>query len=121
MNDYAVFDGRTATLAAGDTSVDVVGVPPDKTLRATRLNIANHSGALARVRLWDAFTDSEGNVHDAETNPILLADHALNIDESLESVSEAGLFKAIGTVIAQSTSAGAAPDDVSVGVWGWFE
>lgn len=121
MDGKPPFDGRNATITAPNASVDVLAVPDDRVFVAKRVNLANHSGAAARIRLWDSFTDSDGTVHDAAQNPVLLLDAALANGASLEIISEEGIFKAIGTVIAQSTQAGAAPNDVTAGAWGSFE
>ena len=115
------FDGRNATITALNASVNVLAVPNDKLFVAKRVNLANHSGLPARIRMWDSFTDSSGTVHDATQNPVLLVDEALQDGESLELISEEGIFKAIGTVIARSTQAGADPNDVTAGAWGTFE
>ena len=121
MSDRAPFHGRAATLAAANTSVDVVAIPDTRTLKATHVNLANNNPAPSRIRLWDSFTDSDGNVHDATTNPVLLLDMTLAAGESVSLGSVGGLFKAIGTVIARATQAAADPDDVTVGVFGEFE
>lgn len=117
----APFDGRNATITAPDTSVDVVEVPEDKVMKVTRFHVSNNNSASARVRFWDEFTDSDGDVHDATTNPILLADYNVQPGETLEVASELGLAKAIGKVIARSTVAAADPEDVTAGAWGVFE
>jgi hypothetical protein len=115
------FDGRNGTITAPNTSVSLVAVPDDRVFVAQRVNLANHSGLPARIRMWDSFTDSDGAVHDAIQNPVLLLDEALQDGESIELLSQEGIFKAIGTVIARSTQAGADPNDVTAGAWGVFE
>ncbi|MFC1936023.1 hypothetical protein ACFLX9_04670 [Chloroflexota bacterium] len=117
----APFDGRNATITAPDTSVDVVEVPEDRVMRITRFHVSNNNPSAARVRFWDEFTDSDGDVHDAVTNPVLLADYNVQPGETVDVSSELGLAKAIGKVIAQSTVAGADPNDVTAGAWGVFE
>lgn len=121
MPEPTPFDGRSATIIAADTSTDVTAIPEDKVMVAKRVNLANHQGVASRIRIWDSFTDSDSTVHDATTNPILLLDHLLNANESMEILSDSGIFKAIGTIIARATAAGADPNDVTVGVWGSFE
>ena len=115
------FDGRNATITVANTSVNVLVVPNDRLFVAKRVNLANHSGLPTRVRMWDGFTDSDGTVHDATQNPVLLLDEELLDGESMELISEEGIFKAIGTIIARSTQAGADPNDVTAGAWGSFE
>ena len=117
----APFDGRNATITAPDTSVDVVEVPEDRVFKITRFHVSNNNPSAARVRFWDEFTDSDGDVHDATTNPVLLGDYNVQPGETVDVSSELGLAKAIGKVIAQSTVAGADPDDVTAGAWGVFE
>ena len=117
----APFDGRNATITAPNASVDVVAVPEERVFKITRFHVSNSNPAAARVRFWDEFTDSDGDVHDAATNPVLLADYNVQPGESLDVTAETGLAKAIGKVIARSTVAGAAPNDVTAGAWGVFE
>lgn len=121
MDSIFPFDGRADVIVAADTSLDLVVVPEDRIFLIKRFHATNHNGAAARVRFWDSFTDSSGNVHDAVTNPILLADFQLLAGEGVEVPSEGGLAKAIGTVIARSTVGAADPNDVVVGAWGTFE
>ncbi len=115
-------DGRNATIVAADAAGEqaVVAVPENKTFVIKRFHLANSSAAQARVRFWDAFTDSDSVVHDPDTEPVLLGDFILAVGESRDVVSVEGLAKAIGTMVARSTSAGADPNDVTAGAWGEF-
>ena len=111
----------SATITAPDTSVDVVAAPEDKVMRITRFHVSNNNAAATRVRFYDEFTDSEGDLHDATTDPVLLGDYNVQPGETVSETSEMGLAKAIGKVIARATAAGADPDDVTAGAWGVFE
>ena len=117
----APFDGRNASITAPDTSVDVVVIPEDRVMKVTRFHISNNNAAASRVRFFDEFTDSDGNIHDATTDPILLGDYNVQPGETISETAETGLAKAIGKVIARATVAGADPNDVTAGAWGVFE
>ena len=117
----APFDGRAVVITAANTSVTVTPEIEDKVLKIKRFHVSNHNAAAARVRFWDNFTDSGGAVHDATTNPIILADYNVQPGETLEIISEGGLAKAIGAVIARSTVAAADPNDIVAGAWGDYE
>lgn len=117
----APFDGRNASIVAADTPVNVVDIPEDKTFRITHFLMSNYNAAVARVRFWDSFTDSDGTVHDSTTNPILLGDYNLQPGETFSDTSEIGIAKALGVVIAEATVGAAFPNDVIAGAWGLFE
>ena len=122
MDDHQpVFDGRNATIVAPNASTNVVVVPEAKVMLIKRFHVTNNNAVAARVRFWDSFTDSGGTLHDAVTNPVLLADIRALPNETIDLTSSAGLAKAIGTVIARSTQAAADPNDVTAGAWGTFE
>jgi len=115
-------DGRNATIVAPDAGgqQEVVAVPENKVFVIKRFHMANHSANRARIRFWDVFTDSDGTDHDPDNEPVLLGDYVIEKNESRDIVSEEGLAKAIGTVVARSTSAGAPDNDVTAGAWGEF-
>ena len=73
----APFDGRNATIVAAATEVNVVDVPEDRVFKITRFHVSNNNPVATRVRFFDLFTDSDGDVHDSTTNPILLGDFNL--------------------------------------------
>ena len=120
MLPQAPFDGRNETITVL-TAVDIVDIPEDKTFRITRFHISNNNAAATRVRFFDRFSDSSGNLHDEATNPILLGDYNLQPGETVSDSSELGLAKALGVVIALATVAAAFPNDVIAGAWGLFE
>ena len=117
----APFDGRNETITAADTPVSIVDVPEDKIFRITRFLISNNNAGATRVRFFDSFTDSSGNVHDSTTNPILLGDYNLQPGETVSDSSEIGIAKCLGVLLAEATVAGAFPADVIAGAWGLFE
>ncbi len=121
MLPQAPFDGRNATIVAADTPVNVVDIPEDKVFRITHFHMSNNNAAATRVRFFDSFTDSDGNVHDSTTNQILLGDYNLQPGETTSDSSEIGIAKALGVVIVEATVAGAFPNDVIAGAWGVFE
>ena len=121
MLPQAPFDGRNATIVAADTPTNVVDIPEDKVFRITHFHMSNNNPAATRVRFFDSFTDSDGNVHDSTTNQILLGDYNLQPGETTSDSSEIGIAKALGVVIAEATVAGAFPNDVTAGAWGLFE
>jgi hypothetical protein len=117
----APFDGRNASIVAANIDTNVVDVPEDKTFRITRFKVSNNNAAATRVRFWDTFTDSSGNVHSTVLNPIVLGDYNVQPGETLSDGSALGVAKAIGVVVAQATVAAAFPADVTAGAWGLFE
>ncbi len=120
MLPQAPFDGRNETIDVL-TAVDIVDIPEDKTFRITRFLISNNNPAATRVRFFDGFTDSSGNVHDSTTNQILLGDYNVQPGETISDIADLGLAKALGLVIVEATVAAAFPDDVVAGAWGLFE
>ena len=117
----APFDGRATNIVAASTSVTVTPEVEGKVFKITRFFASNHNAVAARVRFWDSFTDSDGLVHDATTNPVLLADYNVQPNETVDMESAVGLAKAIGAVIARSTVGAADPNDVAVGAFGLYE
>ena len=114
--------GNTANVVAADTDTTVLIVPQTKEMNVKRVNINNQNAAVARVRIFDTFTedDTGSTVHSTTVNPIVLFDEAVQPGESLELLAENGLAPAIGTIVARSTVGAADPNDVAVGVWGDF-
>ena len=110
--------GRATAIVVADTDADIVTTPTGKEFRITRLLLSNNGAAVCRVRLWDTFTETDGTVHSSTVNPVPLEDRNLAADETVEIVTEEGIVTALGTVVAQSTVAGAFPNDVVLGVWG---
>ncbi len=115
--------GRLISIVAAGAGgeLPLIFVPRNKVFKPTLLEINNRSGMLARVRGWDTFTDSQGVVHSSAANPVPLFDHTLAIGESISLDYTQKGKKALGTVVVQSDQAGAAPNDVPVGLWGEFE
>ena len=114
--------GVTVNIVAADTDTTVMTVPQTKEMNVKRVNINNQNAVVARVRIFDTFTedDTGATVHSTTVNPIVLFDEALQPGESLELLSENGLATAIGTIVARSTVGAADPNDVAVGVYGDF-
>lgn len=114
--------GNTANIVAADTDTTVLIVPQTKEMKITRAAFNNQNAGVARVRVFDTFTedDDANTVHSSTVNPIVLFDEALQPGESLELLMESGLATGIGTLVARSTVGGADPNDVAVGLFGEF-
>lgn len=113
--------GRAASIVAADTDVVITAEVTSKEFKITRMLLSNNGPVAVRVRLWDVFTDTSGDVHSSTVNPILIEDRNLLSDETVELLEADGLVTVAGGVTAQSTVGAAFPDDVIVGVWGEFE
>jgi len=110
--------GRAASVVAADTDVSIVTTPTGKEFIITRMLLSNNGPAACRVRLWDAFTESDTTVHSSAVNPVPIEDRNLQSGETVEILAEEGIVTALGTVVAQATVAAAFPNDVVVGAWG---
>ncbi len=108
-------------IVANDTDVTVLVLPGEKTLRATQLSVSNQNPVAVRFRLWDTFTDSAGVVHSSTADEVKLRDMELQPGETVELSNENGLFTAIGTIVAQSDIAAAAPSHIAVSLAGRLE
>ena len=119
----AAIRGRSTPVVAVDTDTNVIAVPTGKEFRCTRVLLSNNGVAATRVRVWDTFTEVDGTVHSTSLNEIVVVDRNLNGDETAEPLADilSGLFTGLGTLVAQATVAGAFPNDVTVGLWGFFE
>lgn len=113
--------GRAAAIVAADTDVVITAEVTSKEFKVTRMLLSNNGAVAVRVRLWDVFTDTAGDVHSSTVNPILIEDRNLIADETVEILDESGIVTVAGGVTAQSTVGAAFPNDVIVGVWGEFE
>ena len=119
----AAVRGRSVPVVAADTDTNVVQTPTAKEFRCTRYLVSNNGAAATRVRVFDTFTDVGGGVHTSGALTIVLIDRILAAGETVEVIADilSGLFTAMGLLVAQATVAGAFPNDVTVGCWGFFE
>lgn len=108
-------------IVAADADTNLLQVVTEKTFKATGLRISNQNAAVARVRIWDTFTDSGGAVHSTAALEVKKWDAELQPGETAVITDEEGIFDAIGLLIAQSSVGAAAPNHVAVGISGKME
>lgn len=115
--------GRSVPIVAADTDTNILVTPVAKEFRCTRYLVSNNGGAPTRVRVFDTFTDSDGNVHTTAALTVVHIDRILAAGETAEVLADilSGIFTGMGTLIAQATVAGAFPADITAGCWGYFE
>lgn len=107
-------------VVAADTDVSLLDVPVEKSFMAKGLRISNQNAAVARVRIWDTFTDSAGVVHTSIANEVKKWDAELQPGETAVIDDGEGIFDAIGLLVVQSSVGAAAPNHVSFGISGQF-
>ncbi len=105
--------------AATDTSL--LQVITEKTFKATGLRISNQNPAVARVQIWDTFTDSAAVVHTSVANEVKKWDAEVQPGETQVIDDPEGIFDAIGLLVARSSVGAAAPNHVAIGISGKFE
>ena len=108
-------------IVAADTDTNLLQVVTEKTWIATGLRISNQNAAVARVRIWDTFTDSGATVHSTAANEVKKWDAEVQPGETQVITDENGIFDAIGLLIAQSDVGAADPNHVAIGISGHFE
>ena len=113
--------GRAVSIVAPDADASIVTTPTGKEFKITRMLLSNNGPGVARVRIWDTFTETDATAHSSSALPVLLEDRNLQAGETAEILEKEGIVTALGTLVAQSTVAAAFPNDVIVGTWGEFE
>lgn len=88
--------GKLVEITAANTDTNVLIVPLGKVLKLKRIEVRNPQASAARIRLWDSFTDYQGNSVSVQKADYTVAAGASVVLDVADSKS------ILGTLVAQS-------------------